>query len=172
MSLSCGLPVGAELRSGSLLPPDQCTLEKESRASWGKVPFAVQSPHELTGRGPFPTAGTVLLDNGMWKVKADPTGRSSQGPSKEGLSKCRLESYVEEVIRTVGRRIASLSSLHCPQPGVSSRLVRRLWHCPGAGGRGLLSRKPPNPFSGRERRKRESFYSLLFIRVSDSLNRN
>lgn len=30
-------------------------------------------------------------------------------------------------------------------------------------GKGLLSRKPPNPFSGRERRKRESFYFLLFI---------
>lgn len=98
----------------------------------------------------------------MQRVKANALGTSYQGTCERGFSEYSPSLAFEEVIGTIGKRIAFLSfpplfAEWCLLQAGEDGSRPRLRNCPGGGegagfitgkdSLGLLSRRPPNPFS-------------------------
>lgn len=117
----------------------------------------------------------------MWRVKAKAI--SAGPPIRDSLS--TSQSRIEEVICSIGKRIAFLSfpplfaEWYLLQVGEDASRVpgQMLRNCPGGGegagfiagkdSPGFFSRRPPNPYSLEEGKKgevgeRQSFYFLIF----------
>lgn len=139
-----------------------CCLTSAIQKKTAELPglrFPSQSNFPVNPRSEGPSLQPEIFfpcrDDRTWRVKAGPT----RGPPSRDFLSTSPESCIEEVISTIGTRIAFLSfpplfAERCPLQAGEEGSRQRLCDHPGGGegagfitGKGLFSRRPPNPFS-------------------------